>query len=445
MKRSIARGVSAAALLAAALSPGRPAASQVPENTPYTVRYLLSLGGTNSRGNSINNADSVAGYSNLQGDQYRHATLWSGDTPIDLGTLGSPNRAKNSNVAWPVKNTLGLIVGISQTDSPDPWRENWSCYAFFPPATSTGYRCVGFVWENGVMRPLPTLGGTHGYAAAANNHRQIVGWAENTVRDPTCTPPQVFQFRAVVWGPHGNQIHELPVLPGDTSTAATAINDKGQIVGISGTCDDAVGSATAAHAVLWEEGTVKEIPNLGGAEWNTPTAINERGDIAGFSDHPGDQVMEAFIWTKEQGLEGLGFLDEHDAVSEAFGINERRQIVGLSCGDSGCRAFLWQDGAMTDLNSLVPLQNGIVLTHAMDINDDGVITGRAFNSNTGELQAYVATPVASSPFAMVLGSKSRARDARRHAANISLPADVMQQILSPLGPGLERLGARTAR
>jgi hypothetical protein len=100
---------------------------------------------------------------------------------------------------------------------------------------------------------------------------------------------------------------------------------------------------------------------------------------------------------------------------------------------------------MTDLNSLVPLQSGMVLTHAMDINDDGVITGRAFNSNTGELQAYVAAPVASSQFAMVLGSKSRARDARRHAAHISLPAHVMQQILSPLGPGLERLGARTAR
>jgi probable HAF family extracellular repeat protein len=188
-------------------------------------------------------------------------TLWRGGTLVDLGTLGSPNKPKNSNVAWPVKNTRGLIVGISQTDSPDPWGENWSCFAFFVGPATTGRRCLGFVWEAGVMRPLPTLGGTHGYATAANNHGQIVGWTENTVRDPTWTPPQVFQFRAVVWGPQGNQIHELPVLPGDTSTAATAINDKGQIAGISGTCDDAVGSATAAHAVLWEDGTIVDIGN----------------------------------------------------------------------------------------------------------------------------------------------------------------------------------------
>ena len=64
----------------------------------------------------------------------------------------------------------------------------------------TGYQCLGFVWEDGVMRPLPTLGGTNGFATGANNKGQIVGWAENTVHDPTCVAPQVLQFRAVVWG-----------------------------------------------------------------------------------------------------------------------------------------------------------------------------------------------------------------------------------------------------
>jgi probable HAF family extracellular repeat protein len=442
MKRSGARAVAAAALLAAAVIGGRPEASQPGEDPLYTVRFLSSLGGTHSRGNSINNDGWVAGYSNLDQDEHRHATLWDGETLIDLGALGSSNRPKNSNVAWPVKNTRGLLVGISQTDSPDPWGENWSCFAFFPLETRTGYRCVGFAWEKGVMRPLPTLGGTHGFAAAANNHGEIVGWAENTVRDDTCTAPQVFQFRAVVWGPNGNQIRELPVLPDDTSSAATAINDKGQIVGISGTCDDAVGSATAAHAVLWDGGGIEDIGNLGGDEWNTPTAINERGDIAGFSDHEGDLVTEAFIWTREEGLKGLGFLAGH-GHSEAYGINERRQVVGLSCTAtfSECRAFLWENGEMKDLNELVTLETGALLNQARDINDDGVITGRAFRSSTGNLEAFVATPVPNAQAAMSRGARAAAADGLRLQV-VKLPPEVTREILPPLGAGRARLDAR---
>ena len=59
-----------------------------------------------------------------------------------------------------------------------------------------------------------------------------------------------------------DQIHDLPLIPGDTSGAATAINDNGQIVGISGICDQAVGRHTAKHAVLWENGTVTDIGRL---------------------------------------------------------------------------------------------------------------------------------------------------------------------------------------
>jgi probable HAF family extracellular repeat protein len=382
MKRSITRVVCATAALAAVTGGSRPATSRAQEIPPYQVQYLDGLGGTNSRGNSINNDDWVAGYSNLSFGTQRHATLWINGTPTDLGTLGSADKPKNSNVVWPVKNTQGLVVGISQTDSPDPWGENWSCSAFFVPATSTGRRCIGFAWANGVMRPLPTLGGTHGFAAAANNSGQIVGWAENTVRDATCTPPQVFQFRAVVWGPRGDRVRELPVLAGDSSSAATAINDQGQAVGISGACDDAIGSATAAHAVLWENGGVERLPDFGGAEWNTPTAINERGDVAGFSDHPGDIVTEAFFWNRSGGLKHLGFLYSDHVLSEAFGMNDNGQVVGLSCSEAECRAFLWQQGVMQDLNSLIAPDENVLLTHAMDLNDDGVITGRAFIKST---------------------------------------------------------------
>jgi probable HAF family extracellular repeat protein len=438
MKRPFLRVVLGTALLAAAAVGGRSVTSQAQEPPPYEVRFLTGLGGTHSRGNSINDDGWIAGYSHLDAS-YRHATLWRGDTPLDLGTLGSKRKPKNSNVVWPVKNTLGLIVGISQTDAPDPWGENWSCSAFFPVGTDTGLRCRGFAWQDGAMRPLPTLGGTHGFAAAANNLGQIVGWAETTVRDPeSCTAPQLFLFRAVVWGPSDDEIRMLPLLPDDKSSAATAINDRGQIVGISGECDEAIGSATARHMVLWDGDTATELPNLGGAEWNTPTAINQRGDVAGFLDHPGDLITEAFFWTPEGGLQALGFLYDDHSLSEAFGINERRQVVGLSCG-AECRAFLWQDGAMQDLNRLIAPDDSVLLTHAMDINNDGVITGRATIKATNVRVAFVATPTGSG---VTLGPTTGAK--RAAPVTVRLSAEALREILHPLGPGANRTTAGAA-
>jgi probable HAF family extracellular repeat protein len=243
---------------------------------------------------------------------------------------------------------------------------------------------------------LPTLGGNNGFATGANSRGQVVGWAENAVHDPTCVAPQVLQFRAVLWGPRKNQIRELPPLPGDTSGAATAINERGQVVGISGTCDQAVGRHTAAHAVLWENGKVIDIGNLGGTTWNTPMAINERGDVVGFAgqsgDDPDNPALRAFLWTRSGGIQNLGTLPG-DVYSEAHGINERRQVVGVSCDASGnCRAFLWQNGVMKDLNTLVAPGYTGILTTAQDINDRGEITGRAFVAATGERPAFLAKP-----------------------------------------------------
>lgn len=361
--------------------------------TEYQVTNLPSLGGTVSRGNSINNRGWVAGYSNLPGNLSRHATLWLDGTAVDLGTLGGPN----SSVVWPVKNNRGLIVGISQTADPDPLGENWSCSAFFPAATATGYTCLGFVWEDGEMRALPTLGGNNGFATGANARGQIVGWAENTVQDPTCVPPQVLQFRAVIWGPEEGQIEELLPLPGDTSTAATAINNKGQVVGISGTCDQAVGRYTAAHIVLWEKGAVTDLGNLGAPWWNTAMAINQRGDVAGFAGVPGgtadNPILHAFLWTRRDGIQDLGTLPG-DVTSQANSINDRGQVVGTSCDAAGsCRAFLWEDGVMTDLNTLVAPGYAGILINAQDINNRGEISGRAFDPATGQLPAFLATPI----------------------------------------------------
>src|SRR5438477_6275062 len=177
----------------------------------YNVSDLASLGGTSSGGNSINDQSWVAGYSRLP-DRNRHATLWRNSSLTDLGTLGGPN----SSVTWNVKNTAGIIVGISQTADLEPLGENWSSAAFYSTPNNVGYINLGFVWEQsqGQMRGLPNFtGGNNGFATGANNLGQVVGWAENGVHDPTCCCTQVLQFRPAMrtLGPQ-DQIHELPLI-----------------------------------------------------------------------------------------------------------------------------------------------------------------------------------------------------------------------------------------
>jgi probable HAF family extracellular repeat protein len=357
----------------------------------YTITDLPSLDGTNSRANSINNRTWLAGYSNLTGDQSRHAALWQHGALTDLGTLGGPNSA----VTFSVKSDSGIVAGISQTGKPDPLGEAWSSAAFYPGATGTGHINLGFVWENGTMRALPTLGGNNGFATGANSRGQIVGWAENSVHDPTCVPPQQLQFRPVVYGPNVNQINALPLPAGDTSGAATGINEQAQVVGISGICDQAVGRFTAKHALLWDKnGKIVDLGNLGAPFWNTPTNINQRGDVVGFAGAPNDpdgNFLQAFIWTPERGIQALGFLPG-DVHSEAYGINEKRQVVGLSCDANGnCRAFIWENGIMRDLNDFKPSSYTAQLEQARDINEAGEIAGRSIDA-AGVRRAFLAVP-----------------------------------------------------
>jgi len=232
----------------AAIAISTPLAAQDHRNQPSTYRVgrLGTLGGTVAGAGSIDNRGWVTGFSNVKGDKSQHAVLWLEGKTIDLETLGG----SNSGVEWPVKNDRGQIVGISETSTVDPLREGWSCAAFF--SAPSGHTCLGFAWQNGIMIPLPTLGGNNGHAAGANNRGEVVGWAENPVHDPTCVA--VLQFEAVIWGPNRSQVRQLPPFSGDVDTAATAINDQGQVVGISGICDVAVGRFSATQAVPWQDG-----------------------------------------------------------------------------------------------------------------------------------------------------------------------------------------------
>ncbi|HMJ00209.1 MAG TPA: hypothetical protein VK488_10285 [Gaiellaceae bacterium] len=419
-----------ALLVAAMLVTGASGASH--QTTPgYEVQELGSLGGSYGVGTSVNNTDWVVGHSTIAtGDL--HAALWRFGSVTDLGTFGGPGT--NSAVLWPVKNELGVISGIAETDELNPLNEIWSCGYFF---TQSRHNCSGFVWQNGNKRALDTLGGYNSFATGTNNHLQTVGWAENSVHDPTCVSPQVLQFLAVIWGPGEDDVQPLPPLLGDSATSATAINDKGQVVGISGSCDRAFGRFSARHSVLWENGVPINIGDLGGVAWNTPMAINRKGDIVGFANRSaadgGSFRPRAFLSTKPGRIIDLGSLGD-DPFSQALGINEDRQVVGVSYSAGfACRAFIWEHGVMSDLNELAPDYSGH-LCAANDINDFGQITGEAVQQGTGRSVPFLANPLAPSSIMSRTAASTRAHKAR------VVSWDAISSIMARSGVRREDLG-----
>jgi probable HAF family extracellular repeat protein len=397
MHAKITGYLGALTLLAIAPAADRVAAQEPSEqdgSPHYSFYNLGTFGGSSSSGNAINSLGWVMGNANLPGDGATHAAVWIDGMKFDLGTLGG----LNSGVEWPVHNDRGVIAGIAETAAIDQLKENWSCSAFFP--TIDHHVCVGFRWLEGVMTPLPTLGGTNGYASGVNQHGQVVGWAETTLHDTTCTFPQVLQFEAVLWSPDG-KVQELPPLPGDVDGAATAINENGDAVGISGTCNNAVGAATAKNAVIWRNGVPALIKTFGGQGWNTPTDINAQGLVVGFADVAGDVVDGvltpfplpiAFIWSEVTGTEEIQPLpgDKH---SIAYSINDYGQVVGQSYGGpEGSRAFIWQNGKSYDLNGFLPAGSSLYLVYAEGINNRGEITGGACVAADGVCATPAVTP-----------------------------------------------------
>jgi uncharacterized membrane protein len=373
----------------------------------YTVSVLPSLGGTNSAANSINESGWPMGTSFLSGNTIMHAALWQNASSVtDLGTLGGPNSA----VEWPVENDRGYVSGISETDRKDPLGEStsWSCHAFLPDNGSSGDTCLAFVWHAGQMHKLPTLGGNNGYGAGMNENGEIAGWAETKQHDSTCVKPQVLQFLPATWDAVSRQVEPLPTLTvkgkTDPDGAATAVNDFGEVVGISGICYEAVGSFSARHALAWKYRKPIELKTIGGISWNTPTAINDRGQIVGFlnqrgtTDRMGNPDFISVIWNDPDSTPTIIGTLPGDSLSEPTSINNGGAVLGVSFPSS--HVYLWQNGSMTDLTKLV-LQSypQLELVSVGGINDRGQIAGQACQLVSGTcptsgatLVTFLATP-----------------------------------------------------
>lgn len=342
----------------------------------YSLKVLGTLGNpSDSEGHGLNNRGSVPGQSLLPNDAL-HAFLWRKGMMIDLGTLGGPDSFVL--VANHTISEKDIVVGYSETSTPDPNGEN-----FCNPLFANGLVCLGFAWENGVMNPLPTLGGTNGQAFGINNRDQIVGEAEGPDVDP-CSP-FALQVEAVVW--REGQIEQVFPPLGGTAAVAYAINDNGEAVGLSGCMTGTL------YAVIWQHGEPINLGSLGGVFGNIPFDINNEGQVVGQSDLLGDTFHHGFFWEKGA-MTDVGSLPGFP-TSIAQGINNQANVVGFSQDANGddfsSVAFLWQNGVLTDLNTLIPAGSPLFLMEAVAINDRGQIAGWGRLSN-GDIRPFLLTP-----------------------------------------------------
>ena len=258
-------------------------------------------------------------------------------------------------------NNLGLVVGSVRdaiTDSP---------YA----------ACWILGESNGEVDSTLTLlsGGTG--ANGVNEDGEIVGEGVEFAGTDV-------EYLGLYWPAPGAEPVELDPLAGHDVSVPYAINDDGVICGVSAVVGGPWTSRRAvAWRVTWVDGAAEvfgpvELP--GGLEGAQGVAITNNdgsgvAEIVGYGWGPNASASEAVVWQVVSGPNGTLTalpLPELLAVdAEAYGINS----AGSVCGQVDNEAIVWSPDETTVLERPTKGKNSVALTHALDINDAGLVVG----------------------------------------------------------------------
>jgi len=373
-------------LIAAAIVPALTFAAPAHARTqyPYTLIDLGTFGGPSSwltvvpitsNGTVLGAADTPVldkdwPHCGACSDRFiQHALTWHGGQRTDLGALPGNNTSGIYGL-----NAHGVGVGGSENGRTDPHVH--------------GAASVAVLFKDGKVISLGTLpGGAESGATGITDNGQVAGNSTNGTRNPFPDPNVFFlpwgETRGFVW--RNGVMRDLGTL-GGADTLAYAQNNRGQITGASytnNTPNPATGYPTIAP-YRWQHGHMRDLGTLGGhlgfANW-----INDRGEVVGQSDLAGDQNAQPFLWRHGHMRKmptiggGYGF---------AFWISPRGDISGGYLApphQKNFHGFLWRNGHMTDL----PPVGGAPLAFGNGVNDHGQVAGNETDTHGNELLAVL--------------------------------------------------------
>jgi probable HAF family extracellular repeat protein len=274
-----------------------------------------------------------------------------------------------------------------------------------------------FLYSQGTITSLGTLGGTSGIGNGINTSGQVAGYSQNSSNT----------YRAFLSS--GSTLTDIGDLGGG-SAVAYAINDHGQVVGsavtakgenhpflyrngrmidlgtlgssnndwwnsaqginnsgvVTGTSYDAQGNF---FGFVWKSGKMTKMDTLGGP-WSQGYAINNKGQITGLA-YTKNGSAHAFIANCGTcPLKDLGTFSGSTSTVWGFGINDAGIVVGQATFAGTYHAFVYSSAKIKDLNGMIPGGSGWVLIEADGINAAGQIVG--MGTHNGQEHAFLLTP-----------------------------------------------------
>jgi probable HAF family extracellular repeat protein len=330
-------------------------------------------------------------------------------TVVDLGTLGGPTSSAAGI------NNSGQVTGVAADLSDEGYAflySNGVMTNLGAGIGSVGYGIndsgevagANFLYSNGILSNLPNLGGGTSSTAGLgiNNSGQVTGSAATAL-----VGPNGFIYDAFLYS--NGVMTDLGSLGGVYGSIGYGINDSGDVTGISDTAGDLV-----AHAFLYSNGVMSDLGTIPGGGTSRGLGINNSGQVTGYAytdtSFEGNPDIHALLYSNGV-MSDLGALGIRTSTF-GYGINNSGQVVGqayttpapATVGPYNSHAFLYGNGVMTDLNSLILPTSGWTLMAATGINDIGQITGAG--TINGVIHAFRLDPPAILPSSQVATTAS---------------------------------------